>query len=287
MWPYYLALGVVAYAFVFSYLNGGLVGVTIVLAPLLMLRFSQAQYLDHTKRSVAQLRESNTALQNQASEISALNEELLLALSHAIDLRDPDVHDHSKAVARYAVLMAQQLGLAPERVELVRKAGLLHDIGKLGIPEAILFKPARLSAEEYTVVKQHPTLGAAIVSDCRSLHDLIPFIRNHHEHFDGRGYPGGLRGSDIPLEARILSVADAVEAMASDRPYRRGQNVDAILKEIMACAGTQFDATVVDAFVNVVQRQGPGVIINSARPEQPAPASVVHTATRPVSVFAP
>ncbi len=287
LWPYYLALGVVAYAFVFSYLSAGLVGVLIVLVPLLMLRFSQEQYLAHTKESVAQLRHSNTALQQQASEISNLNEELLLALSHAIDLRDPDVHDHSKTVSRYAVLVAQELGLPLERVEQVRKAGLLHDIGKLGIPELILFKPAHLSIDEYTVVKQHPALGAAIVSDCHSLQGLIPFIRHHHEHFDGRGYPGGLQGSAIPLEARILSVADAVEAMASDRPYRRGQDADAILKEIVACAGTQFDATVVDAFVHVVQRQGPAVIVNSARPEQPAPQNVVNSGARPVSAFAP
>jgi diguanylate cyclase (GGDEF)-like protein/putative nucleotidyltransferase with HDIG domain len=266
LWPYYLALGVVAYAFVFSYLNAGLVGVVIVLVPLLMLRFSLAQYLDHTTKSVGQLRESNSALQRQADVISALNEELLLALSHVIDLRDPDVQGHSKAVARYAELVAQQLGLPLDRVERVRKAGLLHDIGKLGIPETILFKPARLSLDEYEVVKQHAALGADIVADCRSLQALVPFIRHHHERFDGQGYPSQLRSFDIPLEARILSVADAVEAMASDRPYRRGQAAESILSEIMAHAGTQFDATVVDAFVRVVRQRGPGVIVNSARP---------------------
>ncbi len=283
--PYYLALGVVAYAFVFSYLNDGLVGVAIVLVPLLMLRFSQAQYLDHTKRSVTQLRASNSALHQQASEISTLNEELLLALSRAIDLRDPDVHDHSQNVARYAVLAAQELGLPPERVEQVRKAGLLHDIGKLGIPEIILFKPARLSIDEYSVVKQHPTLGAEIVDNCHSLHALVPFIRHHHERYDGRGYPDGLPGLDIPLEARILSVADAVEAMASDRPYRRGRDAPAILQEILANAGTQFDAAVVGAMVQVVQQRGPGVIVNSARPTHLLPWVVASAANEAMPVF--
>ena len=287
LWPYYLALGVVAYTFVFSYLNAGLVGVVIVLVPLLMLRFSQAQYLDHTKQSVTQLREGNAALQQQANEISALNEELLLALSHVIDLRDPDVQGHSKAVARYAVLVAQELGLPLERVEQVRKAGLLHDIGKLGIPETILFKPARLSADEYEAVKLHPDLGAEIVAECHSLNALVPFIRQHHEHFDGGGYPNRLHGSEIPLEARILSVADAVEAMASDRPYRRGQDAKTILKEMAAKAGTQFDVKVVDAFVRVVQRKGSGVIVNSARPADTLAWSVPSNTNLHLSAFGP
>ncbi len=264
LWPHYLALGAVAFALIFSYRYGGLPGVAASLVPLLVVRLGQSQYLNHTKGLVSQLRETNAELQKKTDEISTLNEELLLSLSRAIDLRDPDVRDHSQHVARYATLIAQAMNLPPERVELVRKAGLLHDIGKLGIPEAILFKPGRLTREEYEDVKQHSVMGAEIVGYCHSLHGLVPFIRHHHERYDGRGYPDGLKEHAIPLEARILSVADTVEAMAADRPYRRGLPAEAILAEVRANAGTQFDPLVVTAFCAMVQGQGPSVIINSA-----------------------
>ena len=268
LWPYYLALGACAYVLMIAFGEGGLVTVVVTLVPLLVLRFSQTQYIDHTKVMVAELRTTNTALHQRAEQISTLNEELLIALSHAIDLRDPDVHGHSQHVARYARLMAEELGLPRERVELVRKAGLLHDIGKFGIPESILFKPARLTEVEYATVKQHSALGADIIDTVQSLKALSPFIRHHHERYDGAGYPAQLAGHDIPLEARILSVADTVEAMASDRPYRDGVSAQAILAEIEAHAGTQFDPQVVHAFVRVIQRDGEGVITNSARKEQ-------------------
>jgi diguanylate cyclase (GGDEF)-like protein/putative nucleotidyltransferase with HDIG domain len=263
--PYYLTLGMIGFGLAVAFQLGGLVGVLVILAPLLVLRYSQVQYLDHTKTLVAQLRRSNTELQQHAREITQLNEELLLALSHAVDLRDPDVQDHSKNVARYATLIAQELNLPPERVELVRKAGLLHDIGKLGIPETILFKPARLTATEYDIIKQHSDMGADIVAEAHSLQAIVPFIRHHHERFDGQGYPAGLPGPEIPLEARILSVADTVEAMASDRPYRRAQSPADILAEIQNHAGTQFDPTVVNAFVKVVKGAGEAIIVNSSR----------------------
>jgi diguanylate cyclase (GGDEF)-like protein/putative nucleotidyltransferase with HDIG domain len=265
LWPYYLALGILASTLAGGYLSYGLAGVLVTLVPLLMLRYSQVQYIDHTTALVAQLRQNYSDLQTQAQQISTLNEELLLALSQATDLRDPDVNGHSQNVARYAVLIAQELGLQPERVELVRKAALLHDIGKLGIPESILFKPARLNAQEYRVVKLHATLGADIVESCQSLRSLAPFIRHHHERFDGKGYPAGLPGPKIPLEARILSLADTVEAMASDRPYRPAQTPAAILAEIQKHSGTQFDPLVVGAFVRVIQRDGENIIVNSSR----------------------
>ncbi|MGQ0602404.1 MAG: bifunctional diguanylate cyclase/phosphohydrolase [Anaerolineales bacterium] len=268
LWPYYLALGAFAFVLMTAFAEGGLIAVLVTVVPLLMMRYSQTQYIDHTKAMVAELRTTNTELYQRAEQISTLNEELLIALSHAIDLRDPDVHGHSQQVARYAKLMAQELGLSPERTEVVRKAGLLHDIGKLGIPENILFKPTRLSEVEYITVQQHANLGAEIVSNVQSLKALVPFIRHHHERYDGYGYPAQLSAHDIPLEARILSVADTVEAMASDRPYRYGQEAEAILEEIKTHAGRQFDPQVVEAFVQIVQREGEGVIVNSARKSQ-------------------
>jgi diguanylate cyclase (GGDEF)-like protein/putative nucleotidyltransferase with HDIG domain len=265
MAPYYLGLGVVAHALVFSYGAAGTIGVLAILVPLLILRYSQKQYLDHTKELVARLRRTNVALAGQAAEITLLNEELLLTLANSIDLRDPYVMEHSKNVSRYATLTAMELGLAPERVEQIRKAGLLHDIGKLGIPEAILFKPDRLVDHEYSAVREHVEVGATLMRGCHTLRVLIPFVKHHHERFDGSGYPDRLAGEAIPLEARILGLADAVEAMASDRPYKKALTAEAILEEIRACAGTQFDPVVASAFERVVHRGGSAIIVNSAR----------------------
>lgn len=137
-------------------------------------------------------------------------------------------------------------------------------IRKIGIPETILFKPAKLTKEEYELMKQHAALGAALVREIESLQHLAPFIRHHHEHYNGRGYPVGLAGDAIPLEARILSVADAIEAMASDRPYRKALTPKAILEELQKHSGTQFDPALVGAFTRVIKAQGESLIINSA-----------------------
>lgn len=265
LWPYYLALGVVAYALAVGFLASGILGVIIFFVPLLMLRISQNQYLSRTESMVVQLRAANTELVERSKEISAMNEGLILALSHASDLRDPYVHGHALHVARYAVLIAEELGLREERIESIRQAALLHDIGKIGIPEAILFKPSQLTGEEYELMKQHAMLGAALVQEIESLQHLAPLIRHHHEHYNGRGYPTGLAGDKIPLEARILSAADAIEAMASDRPYRKAGDAQAILRELQKHSGTQFDPIIVDAFTKVIRRKGEALIVNSAR----------------------
>jgi diguanylate cyclase (GGDEF)-like protein/putative nucleotidyltransferase with HDIG domain len=284
LWPYYIGMGAVAYTLMYSYGAVGLFGVAAVILPLAVLRYSQQLYLDRTKAMVKQLRAANDNLLKQTKEVATLNEELLTALAHSIDLRDPNVLGHSQHVARYAVLIARELGLPPERVELVRKGGLLHDIGKLSTPEAILFKPGTLNSEEYARMKEHSALGADIIANCHSLYELVSIVRHHHERYDGGGYPDHLWAHDIPLEARILAVADAVEAMASDRPYRRGMDASAILDEIQRQASTQFDPEVTTAFWNVVRKSSTPVIINSARGAQPTPdnssAATVLTAAR-------
>jgi len=263
--PFYAAFGVVAFLFILAYHFAGLLGSIAMLAPLLMLRLSQYQFVERTKSVVNQIRSTNVELKNQADEITIINEELLLMLAGVSDLRDPYVVGHSQHVSRYAVLIAEELGLSEERVERVRKAGLLHDIGKLGISESILFKPSLLTQEEYEDVKEHVKLGADILNLCHSLRDLIPFILHHHERFDGKGYPDGLRNGEIPLEARILGLADAVEAMASDRHYRTAMDPEAILNEVKNQARTQFDPNVAKAFTKLVEKAGHSVIINSAR----------------------
>ncbi len=263
--PYYVVMGMIAYALVFGYTDAGMVGAMVVTFPLLLLRFSQKQYIDRTKAIVNELKEKNVILERSSTEISTLNEGLLKTLAEVVDLRDPFVLGHSQQVTNYAVLMAKTLGLSQDQVELIRKAGLLHDIGKLGIPERILLKPTKLTADEYMIVKEHVVLGAEILQASQSLHNLIPIIRHHHERYDGKGYPDGLRGEGIPIEARIVAVADAVEAMASDRPYRRAMELDQILIELEKNAGTQFDPEVVRAFEQITTEAGEALVINSAR----------------------
>lgn len=262
---YYLVMGMIAYTLLFSYAYAGLIGTMIVAAPLALLRLSQKQYLDRTRAMVNELREKNVILERSSSEISTLNEGLLKTLAEVVDLRDPFVLGHSQQVTLYAVQIAEKMGLDKDRIEIIRQASLLHDIGKLGIPEQILLKPARLTPQEYSIVKEHVTLGAEILEASPSLHELIPIVRHHHERYDGTGYPDKLKGESIPIEARIVAVADAIEAMASDRPYRRAMELDQILEELRNYNGTQFDPQVIQAFEEIAADEGISLVVNSAR----------------------
>jgi diguanylate cyclase (GGDEF)-like protein/putative nucleotidyltransferase with HDIG domain len=263
--PHYFSMGVIAFALIFSYVTASIIGLITLLIPLFLVRFSQMQFIDRTRSIVQELREKNVALGSNSEEIYRLNENLFEALAEVIDLRDPYVMGHSKHVARYAVMISQELGLPPERNELVEKAALLHDIGKLGIPDKILQKPGKLDEDEYKVMQSHTTLGSGLLRTSQKLRNLIPIIRHHHEWYDGNGYPDGLRGKDIPLEARIVALADAVEAMASDRPYRRARTPEEIFEEIKGAAGTQFDPDIVRAFIDAVKSHPEMHIINAGR----------------------
>jgi len=188
-----------------------------------------------------------------------------LILAKIVDIRDPYVSSHTTRVAEYAVAVATELGLPLARLETIRQAALLHDIGKIGIPEDILHKPTRLTDEEYQMVQRHAVLGAELLETCQGLRQLVPAVKYHHEWWDGTGYPDQFKGEAIPLEARILAVCDAVEAMASDRPYSRARTLDQIIAELQRCAGTQFDPAIVDVFVKVARRRGDDFVVNSAR----------------------
>jgi diguanylate cyclase (GGDEF)-like protein/putative nucleotidyltransferase with HDIG domain len=264
--PYYLAMGLIAYALIFSYQNMGVWGLIIILVPLLLLRISQKQYIDHTRGVVNELRENNLILERNGQQINILNEGLLSALSEVIDMRDPFVLGHSKQVTNYAVAIAKKLDLSPEQVEKIRKASLLHDIGKLGVPDRILTKPGTLTQEEYDMVKDHVILGAKILESSLALNSLIPIVEHHHERYDGKGYPEGLKANEIPIEARIISLADAIEAMASDRPYRKSMGISQIMEEVTRCSGTHFDPAVVRAFLDITADEKAKLIVNSARP---------------------
>jgi len=191
---------------------------------------------------------------------------LLETLSEIIDLRDPHVLGHSKQVSSYAAAIAGGMKLNARQVELIRKGALLHDIGKLGIPEDILAKPARLTTEEYEVIKRHAVLGAELVEKSPSLRALIPIIRHHHEHFNGNGYPDKLKGNQINIEARIVAVADAIEAMSSDRPYRKALSPRNVISELKKHAGSQFDPLIVDKVLSMVEFQ-PGLREADSEPQ--------------------
>ena len=175
----------------------------------------------------------------------------VIALAEALDIRDTGTGQHSHTVGRYSAQMARELGLDEEHVERVRLAGVLHDIGKIGISDGVLSKPGPLDAEEWQEMHTHPEIGARLLSR-PDFDDLRDWILAHHERPDGLGYPYALAGDDIPLEARILAVADAYEAMTADRVYRPALGEEAARAELEAGAGTQFDAAVVTAFLHAL-----------------------------------
>lgn len=195
-------------------------------------------------------------------QYSLRSEKQLLRMVQALDLRAPYALGHFQTVSRYAVMIAQEMRLPSSMVVTMRKAGLLHDIGKFWIPEDILTKPERLTEQEFTLIKQHATIGAEVLMGFPSLEAIVPLIRYHHERYDGKGYPHGLSGEDIPLGARILNVADTVEAMASDRPYKRGFAAKKILSILSEESNLQFDQQVVQAFMRGIHKQGIEIISN-------------------------
>lgn len=191
------------------------------------------------------------------------------ALANAIELKDPALRGHSEIVSEYVLTVADRLGFAPERREALIFASLLHDVGKLGISERILLKPAELTPEERGVIQLHPRIGFQLVSQIPALHEIAPAILHHHERFDGDGYPARLSGQAIPLEARIITVADAFSAIISQRPYSAARSGEVACAELERCAGGQFDPDVVALFVQEVRRRPPGGIALPFAPRDP------------------
>ncbi|MCW2920300.1 MAG: diguanylate cyclase and metal dependent phosphohydrolase [Thermoleophilia bacterium] len=180
----------------------------------------------------------------------------VLSLAEALDLRDADTSNHSRMVGHYAELMAQGLGMSPARVERVRVAGLLHDIGKIGVPDSVLRKPAKLDDDEWAQMQAHPEIGARLLASVDA-EDIRSWVLAHHERPDGRGYPYGLTDAEIPIEAKILSVADAYEAMTADRVYRSAPGPVIARSELDKWRGAQFDSDVVDVFLQVLDEIAP------------------------------
>ena len=177
------------------------------------------------------------------------------SLAAAVDAKDTYTRGHSDRVATYAVLVAERLNLSHEQRTALEMAAYLHDIGKIGVPESILLKPGALTVEEMSQMRHHPLIGADILKPVSFPWAITPIVRHHHEHWDGSGYPAGLRGEEIPVLARILCVADSFEAMTADRPYREGRSYDDALEELKRCSGTQFDPAIVAVLTEIVEEQ--------------------------------
>ena len=176
---------------------------------------------------------------------------MLTTLSRAIEARDPYTRGHSARVTKLAEAIALRLGWDEERLDLLKLGGPLHDVGKLGVSEEVLAKPGRLDEQELAQIREHPKLGARILLRVTALRGALPYVLYHHERWDGGGYPTGRAAEQIPLEARVLAVADAFDAMTSDRPYSRALDLDEALAEVARCAGTQFDPAIVRVFLEL------------------------------------
>ncbi len=236
----------------------GMVGVYIFLFPILSSWFSFRVYSSNSRKHVDDLENINLSLDET-------NHSLLETFGAIIDAYDVYTYGHSTQVAVYAKALAEKMGLPREEREDIFKAALIHDIGKIGIPETILSKPGKLSEEEYKIMCMHPAIGARIVRRMKGMEHLVPLIFYHHERWDGTGYPAGLSGWQIPLGARIIAVADSVEAMRSDRIYHKAKTMQQIRLELSACAGGQFDPRVVSAFLKIEEEKGEDFFRNVAR----------------------
>jgi putative nucleotidyltransferase with HDIG domain len=178
-----------------------------------------------------------------------MNFEMVMALSGALDARDRYTANHSRRVMEYASGIAKHLELPKKDIDRLKISALLHDIGKVGIPDAVLHKESRISDKEFAIIKKHPGIGANILETMGAFKDLVPIVYHHHERYDGMGYPQGIYGEQIPLFSRIISVADSYDAMTSTRPYRKALPVETALLEIELNRGKQFDPLISDIFI--------------------------------------
>jgi HD-GYP domain-containing protein (c-di-GMP phosphodiesterase class II) len=251
---HYLAFGPLALAVVIAYDRVGIAGLVAFALPPVLTMFSVRLYLTRTREAVEQLREANTDLVDANDRLSAMAEQVrkthrdtIAALSRSMEAKDLYTGGHTERVAAIAVALAEELGFAGDELDAIEIGALLHDIGKIGVPEPILHKPGPLDEDEWRVMKQHPVMSDSILSTV----ELHPFVRQaarwSHEQIDGRGYPDGLAGDEIPMPARIVFVADAFDALTTDRPYRKARSAEAAVAEIKQNSGTQFCPDVVAA----------------------------------------
>ncbi len=212
----------------------------------------------HQELLVMFANQAAVALENSRlmEELQELFVQSITALANAIDARDRYTKGHSQRVTIYSMEIAKRLSIRKEELDMLQYAALLHDIGKINIRDSILNKPEKLSDEEYSEMKKHPEYGAKIMEPVKRFSKLLPYMYHHHEKFAGEGYPYHLKGEEIPLIARIITVADSFDAMTSDRPYRKGRSIEYALDELKNCSGSQFDPDVVEVFCRFIQEKG-------------------------------
>jgi putative nucleotidyltransferase with HDIG domain len=204
------------------------------------------------QQSLEQVVRARTEMLRQAMEDLEHSYDVTLeALGDALDLKDSETEGHSKRVTAYTIALARAMGVAPAEIKVIARGAFLHDIGKMAIPDEILRKPGTLNPDEMGVMRDHCTRGYHMLRKIPFLAEAAEIVFSHQEHYDGNGYPSRLRGAEIPIGARMFAVADALDAITSDRPYRRARNFDVAREEILRCSGTQFDPGVVEVFLKI------------------------------------
>lgn len=216
---------------------------------LLLLIESGIKSIDQMK----EIKKINIELNDTYQKLEKAYLESIETLRYTVEAKDTYTRGHSDRVSAYSVLIGERLGLSDEDLKILKIGGLFHDVGKIGVPDSILLKEAKLSDDEYSQIKNHPSIGAHILSSATIFKDIIPIVKHHHERFDGNGYPGKLKGEEIPFLARIAAVADTFDAMTSRRTYRDALSLDIVIEEIRKCSGTQFDPTIAKAFLDILE----------------------------------
>lgn len=201
--------------------------------------------MDEIKKINEELSESNERLERAYLD-------MVQTLRYTVEAKDTYTRGHSDRVSEYSVLIGEKLGLPEDQIKTLRIGGLFHDIGKIGIPDSILLKPDKLSDDEYSQIKNHPSIGAHILGSAEIFKDIIPIVKHHHERYDGNGYPSRLKGEEIPYIARIAAVADTFDAMTSRRSYRGPIDIEHVKEEIKRCEGTQFDPQIAEVFLDIL-----------------------------------
>jgi diguanylate cyclase (GGDEF)-like protein/putative nucleotidyltransferase with HDIG domain len=257
--PHYVVYGFIGAVMAMAYHDVKLYALAVFAVPLLLMRKTQESYLKHTQKSALKLREAAETIQSQNVSLEHANRALrerstqaMESLSATVDARDSYTAGHSRRVQQLSLALGRELGLSQAELDLLGHAALFHDIGKLAIPDSILLKPASLTPEEWGIMQGHAEEGARIIDRLGFLQDAVPAIRHHHERFDGTGYPQRLRGEEIPLGARIIHVADALDSMLTTRIYRAARSVDEALAEVKAKSGSQFCPRCVAALTRIL-----------------------------------
>ena len=206
-------------------------------------------------KSIAQMNEIkkiNSQLSDTYDKLENAYLESIQTLRYTVEAKDPYTRGHSDRVSEYSVLIGKMLNLSDDDLKILQLGGLFHDIGKIGVPDSILQKNAKLTDDEYSEIKNHPSIGVHILSSATIFKDIIPIVKHHHEKFDGSGYPSRLAGNDIPFLARIAAIADSFDAMTSKRVYRDSLSLDTVIGEFNRCRGSQFDPDLTDVFLDIL-----------------------------------